>query len=485
MSIETASLAPVALAESASAISALGDCRDDIERLDDASLTEGMRILSEHERELQKYKLWMAAAIARRSHHELGYDGLARRSGSATPAIFIQKLTGSSLGEATKLARLGSTMVDDEFVPSGIAPVTSAAASGEVTLDAADAIRRGLGTPDAAVTAEQLATAAESLIKDASGIAPEALLKAARLRRAELDVASVERGEKERRDARYVRIWQRDGMSGGSWALPDEDGGLEINAAMKLLLASRTGGPRFVEKPSPTPDSQIDGTALAPGDTRSLDHILADGFATIFHNGITADPTIVPGAGRAAVRVIVTEQKLNTMLVGGIPNGGIQNLALIEDTQAPISKQKLSEYLCGGGTISVTIDSHGEAIDVGREQRLFTVRQRVALGVRDGGCRFPGCEKPPSWCEAHHVEQWARDHGSTDVRNGILLCRYHHMLVHNRGWAIIRDGGGAFWLKPPKDDDLTQKLVPMPSKNPLIRTMQPAHATTPTRPATG
>jgi hypothetical protein len=81
------------LAESASAISALGVCRGDIDAFDDASLTEGMRLVSAHELELQEYKPWLAAAIYKRSHHELGYDGLgydglARRSGSATPAIF-------------------------------------------------------------------------------------------------------------------------------------------------------------------------------------------------------------------------------------------------------------------------------------------------------------------------------------------------------------------------------------------------------------
>ena len=484
------SISPASLAESASAISALGVCRADIDALDDISLTEGMRLVSEHELELQKYKLWLAAAITKRSHHELGYDGLARRSGSATPAIFIQKLTGSSLGEATKLANLGSVMVDDETAPTGTTPLTEAATSGNVTLDAADAIRRGLGSPDAVVDADQLAKAAEALVADAPHLTPEALLKAARLRRAQIDTASVERGEKERSDSRYLRIWQRDGMSGGTWALPDEDGGLEIHTAMKLLLAKKTDGPRFVDKTTPTStnaDTNDDAdaeTSPAPGDTRSMDHILADGFATIFHNGITANPSIVPGAGRAAVRVIVTEQKLNMMFVGGTADGGIQNLALIEDTMTPISNQKLSEYLCEGGTIGIKFDSNGELVNIGREQRLFTTRQRTGLGIRDRGCRFPGCNKPPSWTEAHHIKEWAKHHGATDTCNGILLCRYHHMLIHQPGWTILRDGAD-YWLRPPKDIDPTQKLIPMPSKNPILRAMDEARAGASASSATG
>jgi hypothetical protein len=138
---------------------------------------------------------------------------------------------------------------------------------------------------------------------------------------------------------------------------------------------------------------------------------------------------------------------------------------------------KLEEYLCEGGTVAIVFDDHGNPLDVGREQRLFTKAQRTALGVRDGGCRFPGCEKPPSWTEAHHTHYWARDKGRTDIAKGILLCRYHHMLIHNKGWEIIRDKDGEYWLKPPKERDPKQALLAMPSKNPLAAAMKRVRAT--------
>lgn len=106
-------------------------------------------------------------------------------------------------------------------------------------------------------------------------------------------------------------------------------------------------------------------------------------------------------------------------------------------------------------------------MNFGREQRLFTARQRAALAVRDGGCRFPGCEKPPSWCEAHHVDFWARDQGKTDLENGILLCRYHHMLMHNALWEILRRDG-AFWVRPPAAIDSERTLGEMLSRSPVI-----------------
>jgi hypothetical protein len=320
---------------------------------------------------------------------------------------------------------------------------------------------------------------------------PEALLRAARQARNDLDLDAIERGEKQRAAIRYVRVWRRDGMCGGSWAAPDEDGGLEIYTALKLLVAKKTNGPRFAEvaKNSKTSHGFAEPVPISkstaqdvPEDDRSPEHIMADGFVQIFHNGLTADPSVVPGAGRTPVRVIVAEHVLtdpantdraNTDRAANGTQAKPSGSAILEETLTPISFGKLGEYLCDGGTVGVIVDETGQIIDVGREQRLFTKQQRIGLGVRDGGCRYPGCEKPPSWCEAHHIAYWARDSGATDVANGILLCRYHHMLIHNTGWEIIQNtrqnnNRGNYWLKPPKEQHPNQQPIEMPTKNPLI-----------------
>src|SRR4029077_8746214 len=57
---------------------------------------------------------------------------------------------------------------------------------------------------------------------------------------------------------------------------------------------------------------------------------------------------------------------------------------------------------------------------------------RRAVVLRDGHCRLPGCDRPPAWCDAHHVLHWA-DGGRTDLCNLILLCRRHHRMLHERG----------------------------------------------------
>jgi hypothetical protein len=244
-------------------------------------------------------------------------------------------------------------------------------------------------------------------------------------------------------------------MCGGSWLLPEEDGGLELEQSLRLLLASRTGGPRFVD------DATTGPSPATLDDDRTNEQVLADGFAQIFRTGLAAEPSVVPGAQRAAVRVVVTQRTLD----------GSEGSAHLEGSLTAITASKLDEYLCEGGAARVVVNHHGDVLDVGREQRLFTARQRTGLAVRDGGCRYPECDKPPSWSEAHHVAFWARDRGATNIANGILLCRYHHMLMHNNGWEIVRRRG-TYLLKPPPTIDPDQSLIEMPSKNPIVAAMK-------------
>ena len=72
---------------------------------------------------------------------------------------------------------------------------------------------------------------------------------------------------------------------------------------------------------------------------------------------------------------------------------------------------------------------------------------RRALVVRDDGCRYPGCNRPPGWCDAHHVTHWV-DGGPTAVDNLVLLCDRHHHVVHEPGWQLEFDGHDLRVLRP-------------------------------------
>ena len=99
-----------------------------------------------------------------------------------------------------------------------------------------------------------------------------------------------------------------------------------------------------------------------------------------------------------------------------------------------------------------------------RANRTYTGKQKLVLAAIWGGCAVQGCEKPVSWTEAHHIDEWERDHGETNVRRGILLCRHHHMLLHNNGWIILKRDGQLTMIPPAGDP--AAKPMALVSKNP-------------------
>ena len=105
---------------------------------------------------------------------------------------------------------------------------------------------------------------------------------------------------------------------------------------------------------------------------------------------------------------------------------------------------------CTGGVRLLVTGVRGEPLHLGRVQRLFTSAQKKALLVAAGGrCQYPGCRVPGPFLEAHHAAWFHRDHGPTDVENGVMLCSFHHHLVHASSSPVeIRRHDGALHLVP-------------------------------------
>src|SRR5690606_24884277 len=82
----------------------------------------------------------------------------------------------------------------------------------------------------------------------------------------------------------------------------------------------------------------------------------------------------------------------------------------------------LSRLCCDSFISRLVFGPDGEILDLGRRQRLFSPAQRRAIRARDGGCVFPGCDRPGNWCDVHHVIEWD-DGGHTVVVNGACMCR--------------------------------------------------------------
>ncbi|NYD56011.1 hypothetical protein BKA08_000249 [Nocardioides marinisabuli] len=133
------------------------------------------------------------------------------------------------------------------------------------------------------------------------------------------------------------------------------------------------------------------------------------------------DPAALPRAGGVNATVVVT------MTLESLQDG---LAAATLDTGGRVSAATARRLACEAGIVPVVLGGRSEPLDVGRSQRLFTVPQRLALGVRDGGCTAKGCDAPPAMCHAHHEDFWCRD-GHTKVERGRLLCPYHHRRIHD------------------------------------------------------
>jgi len=113
----------------------------------------------------------------------------------------------------------------------------------------------------------------------------------------------------------------------------------------------------------------------------------------------------------------------------------------------PVAPSTIRRLACDAVIRRVVCDRHGEVLDLGRRTRVVSAAQRKAVMLRDGGCTWPGCDRPPDWCDLHHDEHWA-DGGPTDLGNLRAYCRYHHGKIHH-GWTIHRRPDGTTWIEPP------------------------------------
>ena len=97
--------------------------------------------------------------------------------------------------------------------------------------------------------------------------------------------------------------------------------------------------------------------------------------------------------------------------------------------------KELPVAACDSSAFRVVLGAASEILDIGRSTQIWPLGIRRAVTLRDGGCAFPGCERPPSFCDIHHCRPWNRG-GSTSADNGALLCRRHHTFIHTHGWTV-------------------------------------------------
>lgn len=135
------------------------------------------------------------------------------------------------------------------------------------------------------------------------------------------------------------------------------------------------------------------------------------------------------GRPRAHVSVVLDWSTLTEREVGRIDG----------EFTGPIHPDDVHQLLCDSSISRIVTGPRSEVLDVGRSRRTVPPPMRRALVARDGGCRFPGCDRPPGFSDAHHVEHWV-DGGATALDNLVLFCDRHHHVVHQPGWRVEFDG---------------------------------------------
>jgi len=176
---------------------------------------------------------------------------------------------------------------------------------------------------------------------------------------------------------------------------------------------------------------------LGPDDERIHKQRLADATGEMAHHAM--DKGALPH--RHSVRPHIN---LTTTLEGLKNELGATPAEL--ELSLPISNRTLERMACDC-TMSRVLLAGSTVIDVGRATRVVSAPTMRALRVRDKGCRFPGCDRKVDWSNPHHIIFWARG-GPGRLPNLVLLCYYHHRLVHEGGWQVIKSGREFRFLPP-------------------------------------
>lgn len=470
------------IVDTASAVSAFGASTHDYDALTDDRILELGAAIAAHERAFGLVKAQHAAQVARRSRREFGHTGLAARNGFASPQKLLQQVTKVTAREAGQLVSLGNAIgnaeATRELLDNGVTqigevpvettwdePICQAVTTGTLSIECADALRRGLGTPDGEVTAERLRELATELLARCGELPADALFQHARAERDLNDIEGIAARQQEQYLQGGFRLFRKANGMYGYAGQADPESAAVLLGALDPLTSPRRGGPRFTR-----PEDIARAQAIVD-DPRTTERITLDGLVALVKAGGGVNPQSMSSGDHTLVKVIVPVKAVET--AGADRRGtAAQGFGFIESTGTTVSVGTAEADLCDSGWQEVTVDDCGTPFDAGRARRLFGRRQREALAVRDGGCMWPECPHPPAFTEAHHIEQWKRDQGRTDLDNGILLCRFHHLLLHNNHWELRRDTEGRFWLTPPSAVDPDHVAILLESKNLLTRARQ-------------
>ena len=362
--------------------------------------------------------------------------GLERRGvfaahGYKSPTLAVADLLGCERFEARRRVvaaeqvtpRIG---LDGTPLPARLPATAAVFAAGEASLRHVDAIARVLGSQAAGrLTLQQWAGVEAQLAAKAGCYTPSELQNWGTALVELLDQDGEEHDDTPRPQINELHLMR----------LPNGGGRLKgrfDDAAMFDAIASVIDAKaKPLTKEDDRPAGQRQAEALADACGYVLDH---------------GDSGVLPECGghRPHLNVVIRLDDLEN-----------RARAACLDFSGTVTPESLRMLACDAAVVPIVLNGKGQPLDVGRVTRTIPDGLRRAVYARDRGCAHPGCDRPVSWTEIHHIHEWERG-GETKLSNLVALCRVHHRQIHSTEWVVrIRDGLPEF--VPPKWMDSSQE----------------------------
>jgi hypothetical protein len=342
-----------------------------------------------------------------------GWQGDGAVSGVAWARAHLRMTAGA----ARERLRTGQTLRD--LLPA----VGAAFAAGELSLAHAQVLARGVSATRACQAA---AVEAEPVLLEAARrLDPRQLRAVVEHWGAAIDPGATVGDALAVRERRYLAVSPTyDGMVALDGLLPPIEGTALLTALDAAGQAIRT-----------------------PNDDRTAQQLRADALAHLVERTLAGAALPSTGGERPQVRLVLGLSAVRDAV------GGQAHL----DRHGPISAWTALRLLCDASVIPVLVDDTrpgtSEPLDIGRARKDPTPAQRRAVRLRDGGCRFAGCDRPADWCDVHHLLPWSHG-GRTDLHNLALLCSQHHHTIHDHGYRMTRGPDGTFHTHRPDGTEI-------------------------------
>jgi Domain of unknown function (DUF222) len=377
----------------------------------------------------------LAAEVQWRSRPQLRDEGLAFRRGERSATDLLTRELRISSREAKRRVTLGTSLaprisLTGEELEGRYPATTSAVQEGAIALDAAKVIVEALDGVRRRAVPEAVEAAEQALAQEARHTQPDLLQVQAALWAMRLDQDGAAPDEHEQREQRAFRFGTTDskGLTPFSGRCPAEE-----KAELQALFDAHRRAVRFTIDGAEGAEDECEDPLPewheAQGEHRTKAQYDFDVLMGAVRAGMRAEADGSGGSLKTPHEVItvVSAEDLERQQGGGHPIGVLARFSL----------PTVERLQCGGSSRVLITRNGSEPLWLGHPVRLFSPAQKKTLAARDGGCAWPGCTAPVSWCDAHHIRWHQRDRGGTDIENGVLLCSFHHHRIHaTKEWEI-------------------------------------------------